>query len=143
MLKPAKTFKRIVVASAAPTVTEAPKVVTSSSLASVFVAEETQKLIAEQVAILNTSIVKSAVGPALTNRSGLPGYTRLFNESAGGKGYKVWDVYRSGCDMIVSWGAEYATKQTKTTSYSSESLAESAIAKLISQKRSKGYRENK
>ena len=134
MLKPVKQFKKIVIASAAPTVTEAPKVVTSSSLASVFVAEETQKLIAEQV---------TAIGPALTNRSGLPGYTRLFNESAGGKGYKVWAVYRSGCDMIVSWGAEYATKQTKTTSYSSESLAKSAIAKLISQKRAKGYRENK
>lgn len=133
-MKSNKTFKSIKIAPAAPTVTGA-RILTSSSLASVFVAEETQKLIAEQVA---------AIMPALVNPNGLPGYARLFNESAGGKGtFKVWSAWRDGDAVITEWGAEHATKQTNRKEYGSDCTARIQLKDLIASKRRKGYRENK
>lgn len=128
-MKSIKTFKSIKIAPVAPTITESPKVVASSSLASVFAAEETQKLIAEQVAILNAPTKEW--------------FVKLFNESAGGKGYKVWSAWRDGYDIVTEWGAEHATKQESRKTYWSETEARRALRVLVESKRKKGYRETK
>lgn len=134
-MKSTKTFKSIRVVPAAPTVTADP-VITSSSLASVFVAEDTQKLIAEQ-----TSLIVPTVQIPYFN---LPGYVKLYNDSSGGRGtYKVWECWRANQDVVTRWGAEHAQKQESRKTFYSESEARKHLRMLIESKRKKGYREQK